>query len=655
MTEERSTPQNCPNPSAHPTSRFARSTLRAGYLTVAAVAVALCFGSGQTAAQNGVIFEDTFEDLSQWTTPSNNPDPAGSEERIIESTETNSESFFGEAGDPYLRIYKDHGESATNAIDTADAFPEPAETITISFDFWDRSDVAPGSIDLMVSSTAGVASNRFFHRVKFDKGVLSGATGTYSPDERSRIQIVMNNSHDAVDYLDGDEAVASDSMDIWINGILALSDHTYGRGTEEALPVGTPLGSMRFILSTISRAELLVDNLVVQAGAQVTDVAQPPAFPEPLVEFTFEENSLINTGLLGGEGAYDQTSRMATFGPGLLDGIAMDNSAAGGMGQSSWGDGEDGALKYDPGSGLNNLQSITVTGWFKADSLFNNRAMILAKPNSIQIEGRDNLFQFNALTRVEGVRTSRILRSSSQWHQETGEWTFFAVTANVTEEAAAGGDDNAFMYYAYEDSDDLTLDASGSFIAGAIDNVSLPLAIANYVNDHPFHGSIDNLRIWGSTVDGSAALPVEQLQAVWASDLGQLGTTFAQWAGANFLEEDLADESISGPSAAPAGDGIPNIVKYAFALDPYESGRDGLPELQTVDDTWQLSYPRRLDATDISYVVETSEDLVSWTADNSENTSVTVEPVDEGFERVEVQGATSLNNRLFLRVRIDRN
>lgn len=619
---------------------------------IIAVTLALSLAAILPAIADTVVFEDGFEDLSQWSGPTNNPTETWIE-RIIEATDADSELFFGEAANSYLRIYKNHSESATNAITANDAFSTPSEVITISFDLWDNSEIAPGSVDLMVSSAAGIAGTRFFHIVKMSKGVLSGVTGSYRPDQRNRLQIVMNNSANAVAYLNDEYEVASDSMDVWVDGILVLDNHTYNRGSHESLPVGTPLASLRFILSTTSRAEVLVDNLRVDAGAVITDVAPPPAFPEPLVEFAFEADSLENSGLLGGEGTFSQTARTPTFGAGVAGGTAMDNRSASGMGQLAWQDGQDGALFYQPGAGLNDLVSITVTGWFWTEADFNNRAMPLAKPNSIQIEGRNDLFQFNVLTRVDGVRTSRILSSSSPWHRETGRWVFFAVTADVTEEAA--GRDNAFMYYAYDDSEGITLDSQRSIIPGPIDNVSSPLAVANYINNHPLQGLVDNLRIWGSTVDGAAALSPDQIEKVWAADLGKAAAGFAQWAAQHFSEAELGDESISGRAGSPAGDGIPNILKYAFGLNPHESARDELPKLEQIEGDWRLSYTRRTDAPDIAYVVESSTDLVAWAAGEAEVEIVGTEVMDETFERITIRPVAPPQNRLFLRVRIEWN
>lgn len=612
---------------------------------------AWCFTSAAALAQTP-LFEDRFNDLSQWSGPTNNPPEGDSSPRIIEVTDLDAGSFFGEAANSYLRLYKAHPEKASNAITANNAFTEPSNVVTISFDLWDNSSVTPGAATLMVSSEKGVSGTDFFHQVRLEKGVLNGVTGAYRPDQHNRIQVIMNNSTDAVSYLGGEYTVASDSLDVWVNGVRVLESNTYGRSSYEGLPVGTPLASMRLAVFTTSQAEVLMDNFVVQKGAVIDEVAPPPAYPEPLVEFTFEDNSLTNTGLLAGEGAFDATERAPVFGPGVAGGTAMDSRAASAMGNLAYKDGQDPAMKYQPGAGLNNLQSITMTGWFRTEENFNNLAFLFAKPNSIQIYGRNDTLEFNILTNIDGTRTSRIIKSASPWHLETGRWVFFAVTADVTQEAA--DTTNAHMYYGYEDSQDVVLDASASLIPGIIRSVSNAAAVGNYINDHPFKGLIDNLRIWGSTEDGSAALSQEQVRAIWAADLGKSEPApFRQWASLYFSEAEMADESISGPHATPAGDGIPNVAKYAFGLHPLQPGQEGLPTIDRRQENIALTYTRRIAAAELTYIAETSEDLVTWTPDAEQLGTVTVQQVDEEFESVTINLPASADTRRFLRVRIE--
>ena len=45
-------------------------------------------------------------------------------------------------------------------------------------------------------------------------------------------------------------------------------------------------------------------------------------------------------------------------------------------------------------------------------------------------------------------------------------------------------------------------------------------------------------------------------------------TNYSEWAATYFEVGELADQNISGKSADPDGDGIPNLLEYAFRLNP---------------------------------------------------------------------------------------
>ncbi len=97
---------------------------------------------------------------------------------------------------------------------------------------------------------------------------------------------------------------------------------------------------------------------------------------------------------------------------------------------------------------------------------------------------------------------------------------------------------------------------------------------------------------------------------------GLANATYAAWRARNFSATDLADEAVSGPGADPEGAGVSNFLRYAFDLPA--RGPTSLPVIAgTVDDGGQryltLAFPRRTIATDLSYMVEASTDLTTWT------------------------------------------
>jgi hypothetical protein len=89
-------------------------------------------------------------------------------------------------------------------------------------------------------------------------------------------------------------------------------------------------------------------------------------------------------------------------------------------------------------------------------------------------------------------------------------------------------------------------------------------------------------------------------------------TPFNYWRLANFSQAQLNNASVSGPTATPANDGIPVLMKYALNLAPLAVGQAGLPVLTASNGTLSLTYARPNSATDITYIPEVSPDLVNW-------------------------------------------
>jgi hypothetical protein len=71
--------------------------------------------------------------------------------------------------------------------------------------------------------------------------------------------------------------------------------------------------------------------------------------------------------------------------------------------------------------------------------------------------------------------------------------------------------------------------------------------------------------------------------------------------------------AIAGNTADPTGDGIPNILKYAFALNPNTADTNRPVAGSIVSNRFQLQFSRNTFATDLSYTVEAAGSLTgSW-------------------------------------------
>jgi hypothetical protein len=89
--------------------------------------------------------------------------------------------------------------------------------------------------------------------------------------------------------------------------------------------------------------------------------------------------------------------------------------------------------------------------------------------------------------------------------------------------------------------------------------------------------------------------------------------SFPDWQSAHFSSDQIADGRISAWSATPVGDRVVNLLKYALGLDPWAAAPGSFARLSRNGGTSTLSYSRPEGLTDLSYVVEASDDNTRWT------------------------------------------
>lgn len=136
-----------------------------------------------------------------------------------------------------------------------------------------------------------------------------------------------------------------------------------------------------------------------------------------------------------------------------------------------------------------------------------------------------------------------------------------------------------------------------------------------------------------------------------------LARPYDAWLGEHFNAAELADPAISGDLADPDGDGIANLLEYAFTMGPRGNGQAGLPTSALVqrrgESALELSFTRRKLPHGLAYAVEASTDLEDW----SPASLTEVEVIDQGSsERVTVRDSVGLppGGRRFLRLRVSR-
>lgn len=88
-------------------------------------------------------------------------------------------------------------------------------------------------------------------------------------------------------------------------------------------------------------------------------------------------------------------------------------------------------------------------------------------------------------------------------------------------------------------------------------------------------------------------------------------TGFAAWQASQF-GTNAGNASIAGPGVSPSGDGVSNLLKYAFGLDPFTSSAGSMPAATLNGGSLSITYNQVLSATDITYTVQWSTDMVTW-------------------------------------------
>ena len=138
------------------------------------------------------------------------------------------------------------------------------------------------------------------------------------------------------------------------------------------------------------------------------------------------------------------------------------------------------------------------------------------------------------------------------------------------------------------------------------------------------------------------------------------GTTLASWKSATFTPAELADPNVSGNFVDLEQDGANTILEYALGGDPRVFEANLLPEIVVVDDGGNdylgMRHRRRLDASDLTYEIESSSDLVQW---NPLLGGILVGSVDNGdstvTDTIRLPDVIGTVRRHFLRLKVIAN
>jgi hypothetical protein len=109
--------------------------------------------------------------------------------------------------------------------------------------------------------------------------------------------------------------------------------------------------------------------------------------------------------------------------------------------------------------------------------------------------------------------------------------------------------------------------------------------------------------------------------AAWVDAVQWMPVGYSQWVSDHFTEQEIGNPAIVGQDQDPDGDGLANLIEYAFSTEPREGSSDGdlarvTPEVVQVAEERHLRLRFTLPEfipTDLVYQIEVSDDLDQWT------------------------------------------
>lgn len=125
-------------------------------------------------------------------------------------------------------------------------------------------------------------------------------------------------------------------------------------------------------------------------------------------------------------------------------------------------------------------------------------------------------------------------------------------------------------------------------------------------------------------------------------------TPFEKWQLAHFTQLELASSTISNATSSPDGDGISNLMEYAFNTDPKVNGPSYFI-YGNVNGFFTLQYRENLNATDLTYTIETSTNLNTWTATTTNNAFTSI---DSNTRLVTASAQYPISGNMFFRLKI---
>ena len=136
-----------------------------------------------------------------------------------------------------------------------------------------------------------------------------------------------------------------------------------------------------------------------------------------------------------------------------------------------------------------------------------------------------------------------------------------------------------------------------------------------------YPGESTTIHDWMIISGSLSASTQTAVKTLWQNTIGAAyfqaaPPSFSAWQSDVFDPTDRADPAISGGTATPVGDGVPNLMKYALNLNPWTNSASRLPVGAAMamggSEYLTIRYTQLIAPSDIIYTPEVSGDLQTW-------------------------------------------
>jgi Concanavalin A-like lectin/glucanases superfamily/Bacterial Ig domain/Kelch motif len=164
------------------------------------------------------------------------------------------------------------------------------------------------------------------------------------------------------------------------------------------------------------------------------------------------------------------------------------------------------------------------------------------------------------------------------------------------------------------------------------------------------YGSVSSSGLYTAPyASGTASISASSGALSSAGSSVTASTPWKSWLSATFSAAQAADPTASGPLATPAHDGICNLLKYALNASPAAATPNLLPVIGTSGGSLTFTYRQNSAATDLTYTIEQSTDLLNWT---TATPTGTITLSDDGHTRLQQATFPGGTPTLMLRLRV---